>query len=70
MKVVDTCCKIFITFTKYLIIVPLVLCAIQFVIIGWLGIDQITRCIAGKSREEGIKKQKIASPTFYIAIYT
>ena len=51
MNVVGICCKIFITFTKYLIIVPLVLCAIPFVIIGWLGIDQITRCIAGTSQK-------------------
>ena len=42
--------KIFLKILWFMIIIPLVICAIPFVLIGIGGLDQIARCIRGKSR--------------------
>lgn len=49
LNILEIAWKFFLKFTWCLIVIPLVICAIPFVIIGWLGIDQIVRCIAGTS---------------------
>ena len=47
----DSVVKFTLKFMWYLIIIPLAICAIPFVIIGWLGVDQIAQCIAEKSQK-------------------
>lgn len=51
LNILEIAWKIFLKFTWCLIVIPLVICVIPFIIIGWLGIDQITRCIAEKSQK-------------------
>ena len=51
LNILEIAWKFFLKFMWCLIVIPLVICAIPFIIIGWSGIDQITRCIAGTSQK-------------------